>query len=103
MRRDEEAPARTGCRRAARRERTKDMTSDVQPKDVNRYARAVEVSKRVRWEIDADVLRGRELDFSKKFLPDGLSGARELSFLCGDEQRLVSQIQGRTYANMFGL
>ena len=28
---------------------------------------------------------------------------RELEFLTDDEQRLLSQIQGRTYANMFGL
>jgi hypothetical protein len=63
----------------------------------------VEVSKRVRWDIDRDVFRGRDLDFSKKFLPDGLSQVGELPFLSRDEQRLVSQIQGRTYANMFGL
>ena len=79
------------------------MQTAVQHKDVNRYARCVEVSKRVRWEIDRDVFRGRELDFSKKFLPDGLSGVRDMAFLSAEEQRLASQIQGRTYANMFGL
>jgi hypothetical protein len=79
------------------------MQTAVPHTDVSRYARCVEVSKRVRWEIDRDVLRGRELDFSKKFLPDGLSGVSELPFLSRAEQRLVSQIQGRTYANMFGL
>jgi len=68
-----------------------------------RYARCVEVSKRVRWEIDRDVFRGRELDGSKKFLPDGLSKVRELEFLDAAERRLLSQIQGRTYANIFGL
>jgi hypothetical protein len=36
-------------------------------------------------------------------LPDGLSKAESLGFLSGDERRLVSQIQGRTYANIFGL
>jgi len=79
------------------------MPSAVQERGVDRYARCVAVSKRVRWEIDRDVFRGRELDFGKKFLPDGLSGVRELTFLSADEQRLASQIQGRTYANMFGL
>lgn len=79
------------------------MPTAVQKRDVSRYARCVDVSKRVRWEIDRDVFRGRNLDFSKKFLPDGLSGVRDLPFLSGDEQRLASQIQGRTYANMFGL
>jgi hypothetical protein len=68
-----------------------------------RYAKCVEVSKRVRWEIDRDVIRGRSFDFSRKFLPDGLTKAAALPFLTDEERRLVSQIQGRTYANMFGL
>jgi hypothetical protein len=79
------------------------MPTAAQERDVDRYARCVAVSKRVRWEIDRDVFRGRDLDFRKKFLPDGLSGVRALTFLSGDEQRLAGQIQGRTYANMFGL
>ena len=37
-----------------------------------RYGKAIEVSKRVRWDIDRDVIRGRQFDFDKKFLPDGL-------------------------------
>jgi hypothetical protein len=69
----------------------------------DRYARCIEVSKRIRWEIDRDVICGRDFDFSKKFLPDGLSMVQELDFLSNDEKRLVSQIQGRTYANIFGL
>lgn len=79
------------------------MQTTVPHSDVSRYARCVEVSRRVRWDIDRDVFRGRDLDFSKKFLPDGLSQVSELSFLSREERRLVSQIQGRTYANMFGL
>jgi hypothetical protein len=71
--------------------------------DSKRYARAVEVSKRIRWEIDRDVIKQREFDFTKKFLPDGLSKVSALGFLSAAEQRLLSQIQGRTYANMFGL
>jgi len=69
----------------------------------DRYARCIAASKRVRWEIDRDVVRGRSFDFGKKFLPDGLSKLGELSFLNGDERRFLSQIQGRTYANTFGL
>ena len=68
-----------------------------------RYARCIEVSKRIRWEIDRDVIRSRSFDFEKKFLPDGLSKVGALDFLGKDEKRLVSQIQGRTYANIFGL
>lgn len=68
-----------------------------------RYAKCIEVSKRVRWDIDRDVIRGRSFDFAKKFLPDALSRMGHLDFLDAGERRLVSQIQGRTYANMFRL
>lgn len=67
------------------------------------YARCIDRSKRVRWDIDKDVIRGRTLDTSQKFLPDGLSLVDELGFLSEDEQRFFSQVQGRTYANIFGL
>jgi hypothetical protein len=70
--------------------------------DTMRYAKCIEISKKVRWDIDRDVIRGREFDFSKKFLPDGISKIDRLDFLNADERRLLSQIQGRTYANMFG-
>ncbi len=68
-----------------------------------RYAKCVEVSKRIRWDIDRDVIRGRTFDFTRNFLPDGLSKVDRLDFLTANEQRLLSQIQGRTYANIFGL
>jgi hypothetical protein len=71
--------------------------------DTPRYAKCIEVSKRIRWDIDRDVIRGRRFDFSKKFLPDGISKLDRLAFLSDREKRLLSQIQGRTYANMFGL
>jgi len=71
--------------------------------DSQRYAKCIEVSKRVRFDIERDVIRGRKFDFGKKFLPDGLSKIGQLDFLSVDEKRLVSQIQGRSYANMFGL
>lgn len=69
----------------------------------DRYARCVEVSKRVRWDIEQDVIRDRTLDCDHKFLPDGLSLVDRLDFLSTDEQLYLSQIQGRTYANVFGL
>jgi hypothetical protein len=69
----------------------------------DRYARVIEASKRIRWDIDRDVIRGRNFDFTRKFLPDGLSKLDRLGFLGADDRRLLGQIQGRTYANMFGL
>ena len=71
--------------------------------DTDKYARCIKASKAVHWDIDADVLRGRSFDNSKKYLPDGLSLAGEFPALSDAEQRFVSHIQGRTYANVFGL
>jgi hypothetical protein len=68
-----------------------------------RYERCISASKRVRWEIEDDVIRGRRFDTAHKFLPDGLSLVGEIDFLSADERRFLSQIQGRTYANIFGL
>src|SRR5450755_2682426 len=68
-----------------------------------RYARCIQSSKRVRWDIDKDVVRGRRFDTAHKFLPDALSMADAFTTLSVGEKRFVSQIQGRTYANMFGL
>lgn len=67
-----------------------------------KYAQCIAASKRVRWEID-DVLRGRQFDLAHKFLPDGLSLAGSLPFLDRRARLFFSQVQGRTYANMFGL
>src|SRR5687767_11829781 len=71
--------------------------------ETERYARAVESSKRVRWDIEKDVIRGRRFDTGHKFLPDGLSLAGAFATLSPGERRFVSQIQGRTYAKIFGL
>ena len=71
--------------------------------DNERYARCVQTSKRVRWDMEEDVIRGRRFDIAHKFLPDGLSLAGAFTSLSADEKRFVSQIQGRTYANIFGL
>jgi hypothetical protein len=79
------------------------MQAVIEKEQVSRYARSVAASKRVRWSIEEDVIRHRTFDVKQKFLPDGLSKVKELDFLSESEQRYLSQIQGRTYANMFGL
>jgi hypothetical protein len=79
------------------------MNAIAKISDADRYARCVETSKRVRWDIDKDIVRGRRFDAAHKFLPDGLSLAVAFTTLSPEEKRFVSQIQGRTYANLFGL
>jgi hypothetical protein len=79
------------------------MLNLAQTDATKRYARCIEASKRIRWDIDDDVIRGRTLDVAQKYLPDGLSLVGELNFLTEAERRFFSQVQGRTYANLFGL
>src|SRR5262245_14083886 len=74
-----------------------------EPSHASRYAQIVRLSKKTEWQIDRDLMQGRDFDFSKKFLPDGLSRIDRLAFLTPNEARLLSQIQGRTYAYIFGL
>ena len=83
----------------------RDMThseSTAASPDVVRYARCIEASNRVRWTID-EVIQGRTFDMTQAFLPDGFAKTEHFPSLSTEEQRFVSQIQGRTYANMFGL
>jgi hypothetical protein len=80
-----------------------DLKSFTNTNTSERYAKCIDISRRIRWDIDKDVIRGRTFDFSKKFLPDGLSRVEKIPFLTFNDRRLISQIQGRTYANMFGL
>ncbi len=82
---------------------TETVPTEAVPTATERYARCVAASRRVRWEIDADVIRGQVFDAGSAFLPEGLSLVREIPFLDEEGRRFVSRIQGRTYANMFGL
>jgi len=49
------------------------MTTTL-PIQTEQYASCVEASKRVRWAIDGDVIRGRDFDMTHKLLPDSISG-----------------------------
>lgn len=79
------------------------MQTPITHTDTTRYAKCIEASKRIRWDIDHDVIRDRDFDYGKPFLPESLSHASRLDFLGSDEKRLFSQVQGRSYANIFGL
>jgi hypothetical protein len=79
------------------------IDTNVPVTPASRYAKAVEVSKRVRWEIERDVIKGRSFNFGNKFLPDGLTRLDRSSLANPAERRLMSQVQGRTYAYIFGL
>lgn len=71
--------------------------------DSARYGKCLHNAQKVNWDIDTDVIRFRQLDTASKFLPDSLSLVTELPFLTPGQQRLLSHVQGRTYAYLFGL
>ena len=73
------------------------MDGIVHTFDNGRYAQCIAASKRVRWEIEEDEIRGRRFDAQDKYRPDGLSMVGEFTTLSEPEKRFVSQIQGRTY------
>ena len=79
------------------------MQTISQRTDSDRYARCIRVSKHMGWDIDGQRIQGRRFDRSQKYLPDGLSLVLEFNTLSEAEQRFVSQLQGWTYTNMFGL
>jgi hypothetical protein len=78
------------------------MKSNVNDTDKITYAKCIDISKKMRWDIDEDVIKGRHFDLNKKFLPDGISKVNQIDYLNDMEKRFLSQIQGWTYANMFG-
>ena len=67
------------------------------------YAKIIANSKRVRWDIDRDVIRGRRFDLDKPFLPAGLSLVNELDFLTPDDQRAAEPGAGAKLRLLFGL
>jgi hypothetical protein len=78
------------------------MEMNLETSGTRAYQRAITASKKVRWTLEG-VLRGRKLVGDSKFLPDGLSLVASLDFLSEPERRFASRVQGRTYANLFGL
>jgi hypothetical protein len=67
-----------------------------------RYARCLATSKRIEWTVD-ELLDGKRFEPQEKFMPDGLSRLEGMPFLSQADRVALSQIQGRTYANIFGL
>ncbi len=58
---------------------------------------------RDNWEIDQGLIADYHKDFTPPPLPNTLSRVDEIDFITDAERRLLSQIQSRTYLNMFAL
>lgn len=67
------------------------------------YQGALETSERINWRIE-DIIGGeKRLDFTKPFMAESLAQVNGLSFLSGEEKRVLNQIRGHEYLAMFGL
>ncbi len=64
------------------------------------YQECLDNSKRVSW-LEDDVLADKNFDFSKRFLPNRLTGVDEISCLNDNEKLLLNQIMGNAYCHIF--
>ena len=64
------------------------------------YQECLDISKRVSW-LEDDVLADKNFDFSKRFLPNRLTGVDEIGCLNDHEKLLLNQIMGNAYCHIF--
>lgn len=67
------------------------------------YAEIRAASERVDWRVEDLIGPGRELDFSRPFMPESLARCAELDFLSHGDRRLWNQIRGHQYLYAFGV
>jgi hypothetical protein len=60
-------------------------------------------AERITWRVDELIGPDKPLDFSRPFMPEGLSRTAELGFLSPAEKLKLSQIRGHTYLTIFGV
>ncbi len=64
------------------------------------YQDCLENSLKVSWR-EEDILAGKNFDFSKRFLPNKLTGVDEIGCLNDDEKLTLNQIMGNGYCHLF--
>jgi len=64
------------------------------------YADILQTSLKVSW-TEREVLEGRDFDYSKRFLPNRLSGVDEIRCLNDREKLKLNQIMGNAYCHIF--
>ena len=64
------------------------------------YDECLHTSLKVAWK-EEEILKNRDFDYSKRFLPNRLSGVDEISCLNEDEKRKLNQIIGNAYCHIF--
>ena len=64
------------------------------------YQDCLDNSKKVSW-VEDDVLADKNFDFSKRFLPNRLTGVDEIGCLNDNEKLQLNQIMGNGYCHIF--
>jgi hypothetical protein len=67
------------------------------------YEAILEAAEKINWRVEDLIGNGKELDFSKPFLPESLARVKSLTFLTAEEQLALNQIRGNGYLYIFGL
>ena len=67
------------------------------------YEATLASSLRAAWQLDDVLAEDQELDFTRKFMPEGLVRVSELDMLNPAEQRVLNQLAGNTYLHIFGV
>lgn len=67
------------------------------------YEQSLQRAGKVNWQVE-DIIGGdKQLDFSKRFLPEALARVNEITCLNTEEKLILNQIRGNSYLHLFGL
>lgn len=67
------------------------------------YAEISAASERVEWRVEDLIGPGRDLDFTKPFMPEALARCGELDFLTAADRLVWNHVRGHQYLYAFGL
>jgi hypothetical protein len=67
------------------------------------FEAALESSCKVQWRVEDLIGPGRQLDFTKPFMPESFARVEPLDFLSSEERLALNQIRGHDYLYIFGL
>src|SRR4051812_25058240 len=67
------------------------------------FEAALESSCKVQWRVEDVIGTGRQLDFTKPFMPESFARVEPLDFLSSQERLALNQIRGHDYLYIFGL
>jgi len=67
------------------------------------YQAVLEAAEKINWRVEDLIGDGKQLDFTKPFLPESLARVKPLTFLTAREQPALNHIRSNDYLYIFGL